>query len=793
MAANYENLIEPLARYFWGEPNAQLSTPEKIFFGTHGSKSVDLVKNTFFDHEANVGGGVLKLLQFALGIEARKDAHQWLVDNGFQGGKHIKKETETKVIEPDPQPAKPSPKIVASYDYRDENGDLLMQVTRLEPKTFRQRQPDGTGWNWSVKGVRTVPYRLPELIAAPGATVYIVEGEKDADRLASLGLVATCNAGGAGKWTPAHADFLRARRVIVLPDNDPAGVKHGKQVLTSLRGIAAETRIIPLPGLPEKGDVSDWLDAGGSKEELERLCAAPEARVAEDSVAVEEDETLDNHRNAPRPDPACLYGLVGDVARAGGDTTEANPFAVAANFIAFMGCAIGRGPYMPIGNTWHHPRMFVLHIGRSGRGRKGDAVSLISRIERALKALNQEATPQVHRGGLSSREGLVYLIHDGFKEGKTEVDPVHDKRLLVIESEFANVLIQSKREGNTLSAALRDCWDGVSMKPATKSSRLWATDPHVSIVGAVTPSELLGLMESRELTNGFANRFLMFWAERSKMLAFPRATRQEDVDALAQRVLKVLQFCQSERWVDKDHTRVELSQEARSRYEVLYHSELNDNSAGEKITALIERRAPMLLRLAMLFALCDLTSTVEVRHIDAALAWVRFGVDSVKFIFGSAADEVAVAETNESAEKIIAFVKSKNRVTRKQITVECFSGHVSKTRIDAALDELLSANPPRIVVEEDRSGGGRPTKFYELGAKYANKANFQQPRGFAGDFGVCALSELKKDSELSQSLNSQVRKVREVPKPLETRASAACSLNSLNSQHNSENYVEVDL
>ena len=411
-----------------------------------------------------------------------------------------------------------------------------------------------------------------------------------------------------------------------------------------------------------------------------------------------DDDGLDNHRNAPRPDPACLYGLVGDVARAGGDTTEANPYAIAANLIAFMGCAVGRGPYMPIGNTWHHARMFMLHIGRSGRGRKGDAVALIGRIERALKALSQDATPHVHRGGLSSREGLVFLIHDGYIEGKTEVEPILDKRLLVIESEFANILHQGKREGNTLSAALRDCWDGVSMKPATKSSRLWATDPHIAMVGAVTPSELLGLMASRELTNGFANRFLMFWAERTKMLAFPRATPQQDVDALAARVLAVLQFCQAERWADKDKMRVELSPDARKRYEVLYHSELNDNSAGERITALIERRAPMLLRLAMLFALCDLTTTVEVHHINAALAWVRYSVDSIKFVFASAADEVEVAETNDTAQKIVDFLTAHQRVTRKQITVDCFGGHVNKTRIDAALEELLTCNPPHVTV-----------------------------------------------------------------------------------------------
>ena len=226
---------------------------------------------------------------------------------------------------------------------------------------------------------------------------------------------------------------------------------------------------------------------------------------------------LDNHRNAPRPDPACLYGLVGDVARAGSDTTEANPYATAANFIAYMGCAVGRGPYMPVGNTWHHARMFMLHIGRSGRGRKGDAVSLITRIERAIRALNADAAPQVHRGGLSSREGLVYLIHDGFSEGKQDVPAILDKRLLVIESEFANVLQQGKREGNTLSTALRDSFDGVSLKPATKSARLWATDPHIGMICAVTPGELLSVMAARELTNGFANRFFMFWAERTKI------------------------------------------------------------------------------------------------------------------------------------------------------------------------------------------------------------------------------------------------------------------------------------
>ena len=161
------------------------------------------------------------------------------------------------------------PRIVKTYDYRDEAGDLLFQVCRYEPKTFRQRKPKpGGGWSWSVKGVRTMPYRLPELLAAPSRHVFVVEGEKDCDGLASIGLLATCNAGGAGKWTAEHAKHLAGRGVVILPDNDGAGRKHAEQVAASLQGLATWIRIVNLPSLPEKGDVSDWLAAGGTKEQL---------------------------------------------------------------------------------------------------------------------------------------------------------------------------------------------------------------------------------------------------------------------------------------------------------------------------------------------------------------------------------------------------------------------------------------------------------------------------------------------------------------------------------------------
>ena len=130
-------------------------------------------------------------------------------------------------------------RIEATYDYRDAGGRLVFQVVRLrDPKDFRQRQPDGKGgWVWNLRGITPVLYRLPELIAAdPAQPVFIVEGEKDVDALLALGLIATCNPGGAGKWRSDYNAWLRGRQVVILPDNDAVGVAHAEEVAQCLMG-----------------------------------------------------------------------------------------------------------------------------------------------------------------------------------------------------------------------------------------------------------------------------------------------------------------------------------------------------------------------------------------------------------------------------------------------------------------------------------------------------------------------------------------------------------------------------
>ncbi len=168
-------------------------------------------------------------------------------------------------------------RIVDEYLYCDEDRTILYRAVRTEPKGFYQQRPGAKGGGWinSVgEDVRRVLYRLPDLLAAPlEATVYIVEGEKDVKNLRTAGLVATTNVGGAGKWRAEYNEPLRDRHIVILPDNDQAGRLHAAQVATALSGIAASVRIVALPDLAEKGDVSDWVTSGGTVAALEQLSA----------------------------------------------------------------------------------------------------------------------------------------------------------------------------------------------------------------------------------------------------------------------------------------------------------------------------------------------------------------------------------------------------------------------------------------------------------------------------------------------------------------------------------------
>lgn len=175
-------------------------------------------------------------------------------------------------IEPPPVTTISSPTPPATYTYYDTQGEAVGQVIRTADKKFWRKKPNQDG-TWDNGGFGDILYNLHLIAATDTQTaVFIVEGEKDADRLVSLGLTATCNVGGAGKWRPEMAAILEGRPVVILPDNDRPGREHGNAVAASLlQRDSGEVRIIHLPGLAEKGDVSDWLDSGNSIDQLRSL------------------------------------------------------------------------------------------------------------------------------------------------------------------------------------------------------------------------------------------------------------------------------------------------------------------------------------------------------------------------------------------------------------------------------------------------------------------------------------------------------------------------------------------
>jgi len=164
------------------------------------------------------------------------------------------------------------------FIYRSEDGRPLFRVVRPKGlKDFRQHKADGNGgWLKKLGDARRVPYGLPELVASDGL-VLVVEGEKDVHTARKMGYTATTNPMGAGKWRDEFSDYLKGRDVAIIPDKDEAGIEHRDQMANSLAGVASSIRCLePLPGVGDKGDLTDWVQAGGTKEQLDELIATTE-------------------------------------------------------------------------------------------------------------------------------------------------------------------------------------------------------------------------------------------------------------------------------------------------------------------------------------------------------------------------------------------------------------------------------------------------------------------------------------------------------------------------------------
>lgn len=284
---DFAPLMGKVVKLLRGERNKKLSNTKGDRYGNQGSLTIDVKAGTFFDFEADLGGGVLEFIRH----ERKCDMHQaltWLEDNGLKEREEKEKSRTAKVQQI---------KAPAFYDYVDEHGEVAYRVERCYrngDKQFFQHGPDGKGGFWRGQGcmdeVVRLPYRLPEILAADkNRLIFVVEGEKDADRLASMGLVATTNSGGAGRWTDNLATWFADRVVAVVADNDAVGMKHANEVCEKLMEVTRYVGVVTLDGVAQKGDVSDWLDSGNN---IASLIEWAEAAVMEGNEPIEPTQKL---------------------------------------------------------------------------------------------------------------------------------------------------------------------------------------------------------------------------------------------------------------------------------------------------------------------------------------------------------------------------------------------------------------------------------------------------------------------------------------------------------------------
>jgi len=390
----------------------------------------------------------------------------------------------------------------------------------------------------------------------------------------------------------------------------------------------------------------------------------------------------------PRLDPHALHGLAGEFVNMIDPHTEADPTALLVSFLVAFGSAVSAGPYIVADGARHFPRLFAVLVGRTSRARKGTSWRHVRNV---MELVDEGwATTRV-LGGLSSGEGLIAAVGDGEEDNNGNLaGAVIDKRLLVIEEEFARVLTVKGRESNTLSAVVRQAWDSGDLRTMTKKP-LSATGAHISVLGHITVEELRRTLTVTDRANGFANRFLIACVRRSKTLPDGGNLNDREVGLFGRKVTGALDAA-------RKIGRVQRSADATRRWAQLYR-ELVDDDPGGLVGAITDRAEAQVLRLSLVYALLDGSQLVEVVHLDAAEAVWRYCAQSAHYIFGeSLGDEVA--------DQLLAAIRKRGSIgmdgTEQR---DLFGRHLSGTRLRDVRKQLEERG---LIETHEEQTDGRP-------------------------------------------------------------------------------------
>jgi hypothetical protein len=360
----------------------------------------------------------------------------------------------------------------------------------------------------------------------------------------------------------------------------------------------------------------------------------------------------------PVPRPEVFHGPLGAAVESIQSYTEADPVGILGCLIAECSALIGRGPQLNVSGLRVAARLFIMLVGPTSEGRKGTA--------------GDNARTIISMSGVERPEGF---LQRGFASGESVVETLatlDDRRAMFRQDEMAGLLVAMNREGSTLSAVIRDLWDGVTIAHTTVAGHKQVDDAHVSVLGHITPEELRERLRPVDYANGLANRFLTLAVHRRQMVAW---TGSKPLDAICAEAAQKLGAKVLAGQVEKTY---DLSCAGFKRWCEIYAN-------APSCSMLSARREPQLLRLALVYAVLDGSDTIEVCHLDAALAFWDYVVDSLAWAMPDAKGPTEPARASDI--RNVIQVAGAAGITLSDIG-QAFSNHLHAKVRDAALDYL---------------------------------------------------------------------------------------------------------
>jgi hypothetical protein len=378
----------------------------------------------------------------------------------------------------------------------------------------------------------------------------------------------------------------------------------------------------------------------------------------------------------PTLDDKALYGLVGEVVETLAPHTEADPAGLLFDFAVAFGNVLGSGPHAIADAALHPARLNAVLVGETAKARKGTTRANVGAVlDRADTAWASERI----RSGVGSGEGVIAAVDEG------------DRRLLIVEPEFARLLQVAERSGSIVSPIIRDAWDTGRLSTITKANPLRVNGAHVSVLGHITVEELRRRLTETEMANGFANRFLFVCVRRTKLLPSGGSLPPREQAELTTLIRERLDAARTLGLIRR-------SAAAEERWAELY-VQMADDDPGGLVGHITARAEAQTLRLSVFYALADGCPLVEVEHLDAAYAAWKYCRDSAAYVFGDTLGD-------EIADRLLAALREAG-ATGLDLTEQynLFGRHVSRARIAAARELLEGMRLVRTTAEET---GGRP-------------------------------------------------------------------------------------